>query len=203
MNFISPHLEFNQLTDLAEGRVSAQERGRLLSHLSACLRCKEKLGHIEGAIEMMRTDTMEDAPPYVIERANNIFRPRAEPVAPVFKQVVAALKFDSLFESPAFGLRAAATPERQILFGAGEYDLHLQIKQAEDRWAISGQVLGPCAGGEVELVGEAHGRAAQTFNALLSEVCEFTLDSVPGGVYIMTVRMAEAELKIPELKLGS
>jgi anti-sigma factor RsiW len=203
MNFSSPHLKFDRLADLAEGRIPAGERERLLAHVSVCPRCKENLSHIESTIKIMRTDTMEDAPSHVIERANKIFRPRAKPPATVFKRVLAALKFDSLLESRASGLRAAATFERQILFGAGEYDLHLQIKQAEDQWAISGQVLGPCAGGEVELVGDAQNAEAQTLSASLTEMCEFTLDSVPGGIYLMTIKMADAELKIPELKLGS
>jgi anti-sigma factor RsiW len=197
MNLIFPHLEFDKLADLAEGRLSARDQKAALAHLSRCRHCSEKLAGLERAIEMMRADAMEDAPAYAFERARKLILARVKPPASAFKQVLATLTFDSLQMAPDFGLRAGAAAERQLLFTAGENDLHLQIKQAEERWVVCGQVLGPCSGGEVEIEG-----ASATAHASLSDLCEFTLDSIPAGTYVLTLRLSDAELKVPDLKLG-
>ncbi|HEX8184649.1 MAG TPA: hypothetical protein VF747_07850 [Blastocatellia bacterium] len=197
MSLKSSHPTFNELADLAEGRIAAHERQALSAHLAGCRACSDKLSRLERAVELMRTDVMTDAPSHLIERASKLLRPQVNAPAPVTGQVIALLKFDSLTQSPAFGLRGAATSERQILFSAASNELHLQVKQVEERWVIKGQVLGQCSGGEIELIGET-----LSVKALLNELCEFMLDSVPDGKYVLVARLPEAELKIPELKLG-
>lgn len=195
MKMFSPHLEFDRLADMAEGRLSDSERQQTLAHLSGCSECSEKFNELERTIEMMRSDTSEDVPAYAFENAKNMFRAR---VKPAVKQLLATLKFDSLLQTPEFAVRSAATSERQLLFNAGERDLHLQIKQRGNQCVVLGQVLGPCAGGRVELQG-----INITVNAVLSDLCEFTLEPVPEGVYVLSLRFSDAELKIPELKLSS
>jgi len=195
MNLFSPHPEFDKLADLAEGRLADSET---LAHLRECTQCSGKLSHLERTIEMMRTDKMEDAPAYAFERAKNLFRARTKPADSFLKQVVASLRFDSLQDSAVFATRSAATSERQLLFSAGENDLQLQINQTGGRYVVSGQMLGPCAGGQIELQG-----INITVKTALSDLCEFTLDSVPEGTYLLTLRLPEAELKIPDLILGS
>ena len=197
MNLISPHVKLDKLADMAEGRLAPSEQDALVAHTSTCHRCSEKLSQFRLAIEMMGSDTLEDAPSYALEMANRLIRTRIKPDASVVKQVIVSLKFDSLQASPAFAVRSGANSERQLLFSAGGNDLHLQIRQAEERWVISGQVLGPCGGGMVELQGKI-----VTAKTSLSEVCEFTLDSVPKGTYVLTIQMSDARLKVPELKLG-
>jgi hypothetical protein len=198
MNLTSHHLEFDKLADLAEGRMPDSERQQTLAHLARCPQCSEKLTHLERAIEMMRTDKMEDAPDYAFEGAKSMFRARAKPADSLLKQVLATLKFDSLREAPAFAVRSAASSERQLLFSAGENDLQLQIKQTGKRCAVSGQLLGPCAGGHVELRG-----MKITVKAALSDLCEFILDPVPEGTYLLILRLPDSELRIPDLNLGS
>ena len=198
MKLISPHVKFDKLTDLAEGRLSIRERDSLAAHISNCSHCSDKLSQLRSTIEMMRADATEDAPRYAIERASKLLRPRIKSSASVLKQVLASLSFDSLHDTPAFAVRSAGGSERQLIFSAGENDLHLQIRHAEEHWVVSGQVLGPCAGGEVELKGK---RA--TAKSLLNDLCEFTLDSVPDGTYVLSFHLPDAQLKIPELKLGS
>jgi anti-sigma factor RsiW len=198
MNLIIPHLKFNELVDLAEGRLAAEQRQALSAHLSTCQRCSKKLSDVEDATRMMRSDTMEDAPPYAMDKAMKLIRTRTKPATSILKRIIVSLKSDSLDLSQAVGVRAGATSERQIMFNACEYDLHLQIKQVEDQWIVSGQVLGPCTGGEVELTG-SQGKV----KTLLNELCEFTLDPTPEGTYMMAVRLSEDELNIPELKLGA
>jgi anti-sigma factor RsiW len=197
MQLISPHIKFEKLADLAEGRAAASERDTLAAHISTCKRCSERLSRLQSTIEIMREDTAEDAPSYVLAKASELLRTRIKPAPSVFKQVLASLKFDSLHASPAFAVRSGATSERQLLFSASGNDLHLQIKRAEEQWIISGQVLGPCAGGNVELQG-----STVTAKALLSDLCEFTLEPVPEGTYVLTVQLPDAQLKVPELQVG-
>jgi hypothetical protein len=198
MKLTSPHLEFDKLADMAEGRLADSERQQVLAHLAQCPPCSEKLTHLESTIEMMRADKMEDVPDYAFNRVKDMFRARIKPADSTLRQLLATLKFDSLHEAPAFAVRSGATSERQLLFSAGENDLHIQIKQTGEQSVVSGQVLGPCAGGQVELQG-----IKITVKTALSELCEFILDSVPEGTYLLTLRLPDAELKIPDLNLGS
>jgi len=153
MNHFSPHIEIEKLADLAEGRFAANEQQTLLTHLEGCRHCSEELSRLERVLGEMRADNMEDAPAHAFDRARGLLRASIEPSASDIKQVVATLKFDSLQSSPAYGMRSGVASERQLLFSAGDTDIHLQIKQAEEQWVISGQVLGSGTGGEVELAG--------------------------------------------------
>jgi hypothetical protein len=198
MNIFSPHIEFDKLADLAEERSAPEERRQLLNHLKECRRCSEKLRNLKGAIETMRADKMEDAPAHAFESVRGMLRAHIKPAPSAFKQTIAALKFDSLNSAPAFAMRSAAVSERQLLFSAGQTDIHLQIRQQDEQWIISGQALGDCSGGEAELAG-----ASFTTKAPLSELCEFTLDPAPQGTYVLTLRLSGGELKVTDLKLGS
>lgn len=197
MNLFYPHIGIEELADMAEGRFIAQHGHRQLTHLAACRQCAGELSRLERVIGEMRADEMEDAPAYAFERARGLLRMKVSPPASVLKRVMAALKFDSLQSSRAFAVRSVAAAERQLLFSAGANDLHIQIKQVEEQWVVSGQVLGPCEGGEVELAG-----AKATTSTRLNELCEFALNAVPEGTYVLTVRMTDIELQIPDLNLG-
>jgi len=60
-------------------------------------------------------------------------------------------------------------------------------------------VLGPCEGGEVELLGAGGGTVAR---AALNELCEFTLlPPTPDGTYALRLRFDGTEVEIPELSL--
>ena len=63
-----------------------------------------------------------------------------------------------------------------------------------ESWAVTGQVLGPCAGGSAELRGAP---------GAVNEVCEFALAAVPTGAYTLTLRLDDIELEVPDLRLGA
>ena len=197
MNMTSHHISFAKLTDLAEDRLLADERTSLLAHLSACSRCPAQLARVERVIGLMRTDTAEDAPREAITQAVSLFRSRPAVAEPsVVRRIVAALSFDSRGMSPALGMRSGQTATRQLLYSAGENDLDLRVTPSGETWIISGQVLGQCTGGEVELGGAD--RAAQTE---LNELCEFTLAPVPTGRYTLRLRLTGMEIEVPEIEL--
>ena len=197
MNIRSHHISFTKLTDLAENRLLVDERTSLLAHLSACSRCPAQLARVERVIGLMRTDTAEDAPREAITQAVSLFRSRPAVAEPsVVRRIVAALSFDSRGMSPALGMRSGQTATRQLLYSAGENDLDLRVTPSGETWIISGQVLGQCTGGEVELGGAHH--AAQTE---LNELCEFTLAPVPTGRYTLRLRLTGMEIEVPEIEL--
>jgi anti-sigma factor RsiW len=192
------HLTFAKLADLAEGRLSSNEQEVSSAHLSTCSRCTAKLNNLKTVVGLMRTDRAEDAPDELVSRAINLFRSHAvaskEPS--LVKRIVAALSFDSLQMSPAFGVRSGQASARQLLFVAGEYDLDLRITQSGETWNVSGQVFGEeCVGGKIELEGET------AIQADLNNQCEFTMAAIPAGSYQLRLRLPNLEVEIPQLEL--
>lgn len=198
MNFLSQHIPFETLADLAEGR--AQAAGREAEHLSSCQNCSSQLTSLAETVRLMRADDAEAAPQSAVAYAINLFRQRAARTVPEpsrLRRVLAALSFDSAGLTPAFGLRSGATAARQLLYSAGENDLDVRVAATpEGAFVLSGQLLGPCGAGRVELVG-----ADDSAEAPLDERCEFVLPPVAAGTYTLRVSLAGAALEVPELEL--
>ena len=200
MRLTRQHIPFARLADLAEGRLAAADERDARAHLAACADCSEQSAQLERLTSLMRADVSEDAPRGVLMNAVGLFRARRAERSPgLLRRVVAALTFDSSTLTPAFGVRSGqAAPARQLLFSAGDFDVDLRLASGGEGWTVSGQVLGPCAGGEV-VATAAEGEAAA--RAELNELCEFTLPPVPAGVYTLRLRVDEVEVEIPELSL--
>jgi hypothetical protein len=200
MKLMSQHIPFAKLADLAEGSLRAEERDASLAHLHACSRCSTQLERVSQVVNLMRADTLEEAPRDVISHAVGLFR-RSETKAKesLVRRVLAALSFDSASLTPAYGVRSGQTATRQMLYSTGDNDLDLRITPGEEAWIVSGQVLGQeqCAGGEVSLEGEAGSAAATELN----ELCEFTLPPVAAGSYRLRLRFSDLEIEIPEFEL--
>jgi anti-sigma factor RsiW len=191
------------LADLAEGRLSPEEAAEERAHLADCTRCAGQAAQLGHLAALMRADTSEDAPAALVADVVRMFRARratAEDAPGLLRRLVAALTFDSSSLTPAFGVRSGqAAPARQLLFSAGDLDVDLRLAPGPEGWTVSGQVLGPCRGGEVALV-TADGSTAAS--AALNELCEFTLlPPTPDGTYTLRLRLDGAEVEIPELSL--
>ncbi len=198
MNLTFQHLPFEKIADLAEGRLLAAEREAAEAHLSSCSRCAAQLARLERTINLMRSDETKDAPRDVLFSVVNMFRERvaATPEPSLVRRVLAALSFDSAQVSPAYGVRSGQAAARQMLYSAGDNDLDLRVQPSGEAWVVSGQVLGQCTGGRVELAGSDTETAAE-----LNELCEFTLPAVSSGSYTLRLRLGEVEVEIPELQL--
>jgi anti-sigma factor RsiW len=192
----SSHIVFSRLVDLVESRLSADETIELTSHLSGCQKCCDAERRLRGVLELMRTDISESAPADAMSRVIKML-PRAQQQLSTVKRILASLKLDTMGLSPAYGVRSEASCERQLLFEAGQTQLHLQITPVGEDWAITGQVLGPSIAGQVELKGESG-----SLQTALDERCEFVLSPVSRGSYWMVLRLNDLELEVPELKLG-
>jgi anti-sigma factor RsiW len=203
MSLTSKHIPFARLADMVEDRLSTEEAREARAHVAACARCAEQTAELVRVAALMRADASEDAPRDVLMNAIQLFgaRPVAEARPGILRRIVAALTFDSSSLTPAFGVRSGQTaPARQLLFSAGDLDVDLRLAQGSDGWTVSGQVLGPCDGGQIEL--NATGEVEQrSLKATLNDLCEFTLPPVPEGVYALRLRLKETEVEISELSL--
>lgn len=197
MKIDSPHVEFERIADIIEGRLTDDRRAASLAHISACSRCSEAMKEIEDVIHTMRTDASEDAPGYAVTAALHAFRSKIKSEPSGLTRVLAALNFDSFTLAPQFGLRSSLQSERQLIFSAGDNELQLQISPAGEEWTVAGQILGPCSGGQVEMRGTDF-----TVQTDLNALCEFALPPVSSGSYTLTLQMAEVELYISDLRLG-
>lgn len=193
----SPHIEFERIADLVEGRASNDERAVSMAHISSCSQCSDMIHEIEQTINLMKTDASQDAPDHLIAAALRAFRSRTTSQQSGLRRVLAVLKFDSLTLTPAFGLRSSAQSERQLIFSAGDNELQLQVSPTGEEWTIAGQVLGSCSGGSIELRG-----AGFTERVDLNALCEFTFSPVASGNYTLTFHIGEVSLFIPDLRLG-
>lgn len=202
MNLTRQHIPFARIADLAEGRLTSEDERAARAHLAECAGCAEQSAQLARLTGLMRADTGEDAPRDVLLNAVELFRarrPTSEAAPGRLRRLVASLTFDSSRLTPAFGVRSGQTaPARQLLFSAGDFDIDLRLAAGGEGWTVSGQVLGPCAGGEVE-VSAAQGEPSA--RAGLNDLCEFTLPPVPEGVYTLRLRADAVEVEIPELSL--
>jgi len=200
MNFLSKHLPFETLADMAEGRAPAPASADARAHLASCESCSGQLARLSQTVRLMRADDSEAAPRGALHFALNLFRQRAAATAEPsrLRRVLAALSFDSAGLTPAFGVCAGQpAAARQLLYSAGASDLDLRVAPAgEGAWSVSGQLLGGSCAGRVELEG-----ADSSVEAALNEQCEFTLPPVPEGTYTLRLLLDDAEVEVPELEL--
>jgi hypothetical protein len=149
---------------------------------------------------------LEDAPEHLIQRAIDLWQPRAAATTAAaaggaLRRWIATLRFDSAAsDNLALGLRASgASTTRQMLFSAEGRDIDLRLEPLADRrWRISGQVLGPDAAGIAEL---CCGDAAPQ-QVAWNELCEFEFEPVATGVCALTLRADGWEISVPSFDLA-
>jgi len=190
----SPHIPLETLADIVEDRATAETLRAATAHVATCSACDDTLRRLRQLVLMMRSDTATDAPRDVLMSAIHIFSPqRQRPL----RHIIATLIFDSRNAGPAFGMRSVYRSSRQLLYSAQETDLDLRITIQNEECVVAGQVIREgCVGGLVEISG-----ATGSVEAILNELCEFTLPAIPVGNYSLRVTMSDVEIEIPELEL--
>ena len=203
MKLAPNHPPFERLADLAEGRLAPEEARGVRTHLAACRNCAAQLAEVERVTNLMRADNSVDAPRDVLSNAVRLFdsrQAREGVVAGVIRRVVASLSFDSLAPGLAYGVRSGgADASRQLIFTAGDVDVDLRLAPAPEGWAVSGQILGECAGGWAELSGA---NAEDAARAELNTLCEFALPVVPAGSYTLRLGLGDTLVEVPGLDLN-
>lgn len=202
MNFRPSHIPLNRFIEWVEAQLTAEEQQQLQAHIDGCARCRTEATEIRRLLTIMHSDRTPDPPAAVVARALRIFPPRPAPsTTSLLQRIVAALQFDSGQLTPALGLRSGAAAPRQLLFTAGDYDLDLRLTPAEqaDGWILSGQVLGGDAPtGQVRLQG-----ATTTAQVPLTAPGEFVLPPIVAGAYTLVVQLADTEIAVDLLQVGS
>lgn len=183
----SEHIPFEQLADLASNKNAFEEESQIQSHLAECSECASQLARIVHDASPARFDSDP-----VTNDSDSSSRVELNPSV----RLVAVLSFDSRQLSPAFGVRSGRSVARQLLFSIGENDLDLRVAPDDGAWIVSGQVLGDCECGQVELRGENI-----TERASMNELCEFYLPRVPPGSYSLLVQISQLEIEVPEFEL--
>jgi putative zinc finger protein len=203
MNLAPNHPPFERLADLAEGRLAPEEARGVKAHLAACRNCAAQLAEVERVTNLMRADNSVDAPRDVLSNAVRLFdsrQAREGVVAGAIRRIVASLSFDSLATGLAYGVRSGgADASRQLIFTAGDVDVDLRLAPSPEGWAVSGQILGECAGGWAELSGAGAEEAARTE---LNTLCEFALPVVPAGSYTLRLGLGDTLVEVPGLDLN-
>ena len=190
------HIPFAELADLAEDRITAENRGKSMTHLTECSKCQNELHRLEQLIQSMRSDRESDVPRDLVAYAIGLFGQRRQTATQSrVRRIIAALSFDSgLNLAPAFGVRSGDAQSRQLIYSAAGFDIDLRVVPEGDRYIISGQLLGEdCAGTTITIESEE-----QSASADVSELCEFSLPPVMPGTYVVTIRTSDVEVQIPE-----
>ncbi|MEQ1804460.1 MAG: hypothetical protein ABL900_03705 [Burkholderiaceae bacterium] len=150
---------------------------------------------------------LEDAPRGWVGAAVALWKvaPRPAPQAPrLWTRIAAALSFDS-WATPqlALGMRSTAVDNRHLLYSAEGRDIDLRITHGVDRFALTGQVLGPDESGEVVLSSQSGKPGSSVLmSARLDSLGEFRLDGVDQGTYQLTLRMGVEEIVLPPIVIG-
>lgn len=192
----SNHLSFETIADLVEGKLAADANGNAANHIKNCLDCAKIAEELGSTIGLMRSDKMEDAPDYAIKFAFNIMPRKAIAETPsLLQKIAAALSFDSATFTPAYGVRSGATAKsRQLIFNADEMEIDLRVTQQGINWVISGQILGECENGWVELTGEN-----AKVESAINELCEFKLPPIKAGSYFLKLVIENLEIELPQI----
>lgn len=151
-------------------------------------------------VHLMQTDNSADAPKDSIAWSKNLFLSRAaEPKKSIMQKVLARLQMDLSPNKAAFGERSAssASDVRQMLFGAGDYQIDLRIAKANKGFTVTGQILGEdFAGAEIKLFSDG-----KNFTAKTNELGEFRFDNLSKDKYTLSLIFKDKEIVIENIEI--
>lgn len=163
------------------------------------------LGDAELLARLPAAAGLPDAPAGWQQRALAAWRtgtnakvPPAEALQALRERILAVLSFDSWGASPlTAGLRSTGSATRQLVFSAEGRDIDLRIVPSGQRFAVSGQVLGPDERGAVVL------SSGQTsWESALDDFGEFRLTDVAPGRYRLMLMLTRQEIELPAFDIG-
>lgn len=187
--------ELEKIVDFAEDRLAGGESSSIERHLSECRACRESLAWYRGVAATAAADDTAEPPAWVMKKAIALFADardaaRQRGLGGLVARLRAALVFDSLAGGgeTVFARSGAAEASRQLLYNASPFDVDLHIASGVDAQSlrVTGQVLDSdsesfesVGGLTVELL--RGGDVA--FTAITTNFGEFTIESVPPGLY--------------------
>lgn len=150
-------------------------------------------------VRLMQTDNSADAPSDSIKWTKNLFLSRAAaPKKSLVQKVLAVLQMDLSPDKAAFGERSAsASAVRQMLFGAGDYQIDLRIAKTNKGFTVTGQILGAdSAEAEIKLFNDR-----KNFTAKINELSEFKFDNISKDKYTLSLTFKDKEIIIESIEI--
>ena len=138
------HFSLEEWADFARNVVRQDLKKAMETHLeSGCKKCAETFEVWRRVTDTARRQTDQEPPENAVRTAKGMYllhgfrRPRSK------KVTLAELLFDSFRAPVVAGVRSGTMPNRQLLFGAGDYrvDLRIEPQEGSDEVSLVGQVL--------------------------------------------------------------
>lgn len=155
---------------------------------------------INRIIYLMQKDDSTDAPADSVRWVKNLFRSYpATSQKSLVQKILAVLQVDFEPHRTIPGERSAtASPERQMLFTAGNYQVDLRITKTKKVFSLKGQILGE---GFAEVTVQLQG-AGKKFTTETNKICEFAFENIEKGVYDLKVLGNNQEIIVEKIEIG-
>ena len=194
---------FDKLLDYCDGLLTGREAQLVAAHLSmSCRACADSAAWYERVRGVAASDNFSDPPPWVFNRALQLFDTQTNPRAECFSQL-SSLVFDSVARPALIGVRSTETSNRQLLYRAGVYSIDLQISFPRLSGAdLIGQILRESESRFESVAGlsiKMTRKGRKVYATLTNEVGEFTLNDIDQNQYDLSVETKEGIIIIPRL----
>ena len=183
---------FERLLDYLDGKLAADEAGRVALHLNAgCANCAANQNWYQQTRAIAASDTTVEPPAWVSKRALRIFETQRPRLVERLGQALAALVFDSLSRPALAGARSTETTNRQLLYNAGDYSIDLQIAPSSKAYAdLVWQILreGEASFESVaNLKLEFSSAGKKPYKVATNHMGEFTISGIEQGIYDLQI----------------
>ena len=158
----------------------------------------------DAVVDWLTASGLEDAPPWVVNRAVRIAPQATAAPAPrptLWRRLVAALVYDNRQQPRTAGARAVDAGPPRLLYEAGgvEIDLELGDSSVAGRVHLLGQVAASAA--DLDPASVAVNGPSGHHEATIDELGQFTLDGLAHGPHRLEVRLVAELIEIPDLRL--
>lgn len=191
------HPGWEQLLDLAEGRLAEPDAATAREHLASCAECRmriEAYHEVRGDLDL---GDAGDAPEAWIRRAE-----ARVPLRRTAESLPPRVVFDSLVDV-LVGMRSGGEAGRQYVIEAGDVELEVSVSPSSDAdpWPVTGQLLtndpALALGLDVTLVED--GRETETARASVHGEFQFTRR--PAGTFRIRLAGPQVNFETPDLSV--
>jgi hypothetical protein len=203
----SDNVEFAQLLDWVEGRLSEQEARTVEERVAATDSTTRADVAWLRAFARVSEDTVIASPPSgvrdaLIERFEAYAEGKQYPG--LLERLVASLTFDSNLQA-APGLRAVGVPgsQRQLIYSTAAADVAMTVRPRSQDGLLNvyGQIL-PVDGTDSGVLGvQLLEGSSEVATTATNDLGEFTFEAVPSGAYEVLASSERIEIQIPHVQL--
>jgi len=201
----SQDVEFTRLVDWVEGRLSEEEARAVEEKVAADSATRADVAWLRAFARISEETVIASLPPEVREELIERFEVHAEGEQHpgLLQRLVATLTFDSNLR-PALGLRAAAAPQRQLVYStdAADIALHVRPHPRDGLLDLNGQIF-PADGADSSTFGvQLLEGASEVATTATNDLGEFAFESVSPGEYDVLASNELVEIRVPHVALN-